>query len=70
MVALLLLLTIPLPESPRYLLGAAEKDRAVKVALEAQPTELREELRKAREESERLLKEARDEARAAASNPG
>lgn len=50
--------------------ATAEKDRAVKVALEAQPTELREELRKAREESERLLKEARDEARAAASNPG
>ena len=50
--------------------ATAEKDRAVKVALEAQPTELREELRKAREESERLLKEARDEARAAASNRG
>ena len=50
--------------------ATAEKDRAVKVALEAQPTELREELRKAREESERLLKEARDEARVAASNRG
>ena len=48
-----------------------EGPRGQGVALEAQPTELREELRKARARSrERLLKEARDEARAAASNRG